>query len=122
MSDAALPTRKHYDLEDRTCEFAKRCRAFIKALPRTLANIEDARQLVRSSGSVAANYIEANESISKKDFAFRIKIARKEAKESRLWLRLCEIGDDKARHETESLISEAVELGKIFGAILERTK
>ena len=64
----------------------------MKKLPRTLANIEDSRQLVDSSGSVGANYIEANEALSKKDFVMRIKICRKEAKESRYWLRLIDTG------------------------------
>ena len=79
---------KHYDLEERTYEFARAVRGLVKQLPRTLANIEDARQLVNASGSVGANYIEANEALSKKDFVMRIKISRKEAKESRYWLRL----------------------------------
>jgi four helix bundle protein len=77
---------KKYDLEDRTLEFAKRVRAFVKNLRKTIGNIEDGKQLIRSSGSVGANYIEANESLSKKDFILRIKICRKEAKESRYWL------------------------------------
>jgi four helix bundle protein len=59
---------KHYDLEDRTLEFARNVRAFVKKLPKTIANIEDSRQLVNASGSVGANYIEANEALSKKDF------------------------------------------------------
>jgi four helix bundle protein len=79
---------KPYDLEERTLKFAKDVRAFVKKLPKTVANIEDSRQLVKASGSVRANYIEANESISKKNFIFRIKICRKESKESRYWLRL----------------------------------
>src|SRR3989344_7033958 len=77
---------KQYDLEDRTLNFAKRVREFVKKLPKTTANFEDINQLIRSSGSVGANYIEANESFSKKDFILRIKISRKEAKESRYWL------------------------------------
>ncbi len=70
-----------YDLEDRTFIFAQNVRVFGKQLPKTLANIEDTKQVVRASGSVGANYIEANESLSKKDFLMRIKICRKEAKE-----------------------------------------
>ena len=50
-----------YDLEDRTLKFARGCRRFVKQLPRTIGNIEDGRQLIKSSGSVGANYIEANE-------------------------------------------------------------
>jgi len=72
---------KRFDLEDRTYAFAKHYRAFIKTLAKTIGNIEDARQLVRSSGSIGANYIEANESWSKKDFVLRIKTCRKEAGE-----------------------------------------
>ena len=54
-----------YGLEERTFEFARRCRAFVRGLPRTVTTEDDARQLVRSSGSVAANYIEANEALSR---------------------------------------------------------
>ena len=69
-----------YDLEDRTLDFARRIRTFIKKLSRTIGNIEDGKQLVRCSGSVGANYIEANEALGKKDFMMRIRISRKEAK------------------------------------------
>mgnify|MGYP001596983445 CR=1 FL=1 len=74
---------KKYDLEERTFNFAKDVRSFVGQLPRTIQSIEDIKQLIRSSGSVGANYIEANESLGKKDFSMRIKISRKEAKESR---------------------------------------
>jgi hypothetical protein len=74
--------KKPYDLEKRTYEFAKNVRIFIKKLPRTVSNIEDSKQVIRSSGSIGANYIEANEALGKKDFNMRIKISRKEAKES----------------------------------------
>ncbi|MGM5469407.1 four helix bundle protein [Flavobacteriaceae bacterium LMO-SS05] len=79
---------KIYDLEERTYLFAKDCRLLIQKLPRTISNINDGKQLVKSSGSIAANYIEANEKLGDKDFKFRLKIARKEAKESVLWLKL----------------------------------
>jgi four helix bundle protein len=72
---------KLYDLEDRTFIFAQKVRAFVKEIPRTLANIEDGKQVIKASGSVGANYIEANESFSNKDFIMRIKICRREAKE-----------------------------------------
>jgi four helix bundle protein len=82
---------KKYDLEDRTLEFAKRTISFINKLQKSLANVEIARQLVRSAGSVGANYIEANESLSKKDFLMRIKICRKEEKESCYWLKTSDL-------------------------------
>jgi four helix bundle protein len=86
--------KPRYDLEDRTYRFAKRTRDFVRRLPRTICNLEDVRQLARSSGSVGANYIEANETLSRKDFRMRIKICRKEAKESAFHLRLLYTGGD----------------------------
>ena len=62
-----------YDLEERTYQFAKAVRIFVKTLPKTIANIEDGKQLIKASGSVGANYIEANEALNKKDFKMRIK-------------------------------------------------
>ncbi len=114
---------KQYDLEDRTFEFAKRCRIFIKNLPKTIGNIEDGKQLVRSSGSVGANYIEANESFSKKDFVLRAKISRKEVKESRYWLRLVDINiGNNLEEERKGLIKEATELMNIFGSIIRKSE
>ena len=113
---------KRYDLEERTFLFARDVRAFIKCLGRTLANIEDAKQLIRSSGSVGANYIEANEALSKKDFVLRIKICRKEAKESRYWLRLLEVAESENQRTREVLMQESQELTNIFGAILRKSE
>ena len=114
---------KRYDLDERTLRFARDVRAFIKTLPRTLANDEDARQLVRASGSVGANYIEANDSLSKKDFVMHIKISRKEAKESRYWLRLLDTAGRESSEETRgSLVREATELMNIFGAIVRKSE
>ena len=93
---------KRYDLEERTYEFARRVRAFMKLLNKTLANIEDAKQVIRASGSVGSNYIEANEALGNKDFLMRIKICRKEAKESRFFLRLIDTGDNGHRAGTAS--------------------
>lgn len=112
-----------YDLEDRTFIFVQEVRAFAKQIPRTIANIEDTKQVVRASGSVGANYIEANESVSKKDFVMRIKICRKEPKESRYWLRLIDPGDDPiVKKRKDDLIQEATELTSIFGAILRKSE
>ncbi|MDP3312688.1 four helix bundle protein [Lutibacter sp.] len=114
---------KTYDLEERTFQFAKEIRLFIKNLDKTIANFEDAKQVIRSSGSIGANYIEANESLSKKDFIYRIKISRKEAKESIYWLRLInETNKIPSNNKPEELIQESTELKKIFSAILEKSK
>jgi four helix bundle protein len=117
-----MPTNDHskpYDLEDRTFEFARASRAFVKKVPRTIANIEDAKQFIRASGSIGANYIEANESIGKKDFVMKIRICRREAKESRYWLRLLDV-DGKFEKQRQQLTTEAHELMNIFGAILRK--
>jgi four helix bundle protein len=112
-----------YDLEDRTFLFAKDVRIFIKTLPYSIANEEDGRQLIKSSGSVGANYIEANESLSKKDFVFRAKISRKEAKESSYWLKLIlETNDLKNGDEAKRLLNESIELKKILSSIIEKSK
>lgn len=114
---------KPYDLEERTFLFAKEVAFFISRLPKTLPNIEYSRQVVRSSGSVGANYIEANEALGKKDFAMRIRICRKEAKESAYWLRLIvSVNEDGCADECTKLLKEAIELKKIFSAILEKSK
>jgi len=117
-----IENSKRYDLEERTLRFAKEVIEFVTTLPKTVANIEMMKQLIRSSGSVGSNYIEANEALSKKDFAVRIKICRKEAKESRYWLRLIEVREEDAEKRRQSLINEATELMKIFGSIVEKTK
>jgi four helix bundle protein len=114
---------KQYDLEDRTYEFARRVRAFVKTLPRTICNIEDVKQVVRSSGSVGANYIEANEALSKKDFRMRIRISRKESKEPRYWLRLLDTHDTAAQNvERDKLVQESSELTRILSAILQKSQ
>jgi four helix bundle protein len=117
-----ISNSKIYDLEERTFQFAKNTSFFCRKLPKTITNIEYIKQLVRSSGSVGANYIEANESFSKKDFKMRIKICRKEAKESAYWLRLIkENNNNEFETEASSLSQEANELKKIFSAIVEKS-
>jgi len=113
---------KQYDLEDRTLAFAKEVRQFVRNLYKDIANIEDGKQLIKASGSVGANYIEANEALSKKDFVMRIKICRKEAKESRFWLRLVQTQDPVNERKRKELENEATELMNIFGAILRKSQ
>lgn len=116
-------TRRVFDLEQRTFEFAGRVRRFVKRLRLGVSNIDDARQVVRSSGSIGANYIEANEALSRKDFAMRLRIARKEAKETRYWLRLMDVGDDvELLGERDTLAQESHELMCILAAILREAQ
>jgi four helix bundle protein len=92
-------------------------------LPKTISNIEDVKQLIRASGSVGSNYIEANDSLSKKDFVMRVKICRKEAKESRFWLRLLYIdGKPETATSRDKLVQESTELMNIFGSILRKSE
>lgn len=120
-SNQTIMSRRIYDLEERTFLFAKSCTKLINQISKTLANVEIARQLVRASGSVGANYIEANESLSKKDFLYRIKICRKEAKESGYWIKLLDLRDELIP-DAEILIKELIELTKIFGSIVHKAQ
>lgn len=111
-----------YDLEERTFEFARAVRLFVKTLPRTIANVEDVKQLIRSSGSVGANYREASEALIKKEFLMRIRISRKEAKESGYWLRVIrETNSLNNAGEADRLLGEAGELMKILSAIAAKS-
>ena len=101
---------KQYDLEERTFTFARDCRTFVKKLPKNVVNLK-------------MDTSEANEALSKKDFVHRVKICKKESKESRLWLRLVDVSDNQfLDKERRRLIKEATELMKIFGSIIEKSK
>jgi len=113
---------KIYNLEERTFKFAKNTRETLKQIPIKIIVLNDIKQVLRSSGSIGANYIEANESLSKKDFIMKIKICRKEAKESKYWFNLIIIHDYPGKQQLLELIDEADELTKIFGSILEKSK
>ncbi len=115
--------KKPYDLEERTFQFAKVVALFVKKISQNVSNTEYSKQVVRSSGSVGANYIEANECLGKKDFLMRVKISRKEAKESSFWLRLIiETNDEKITKEGMLLFKESEELKKIFSSIIVKSQ
>ena len=115
--------RPPFDLEQRTSQFARRVRQFVKRLRLGVSNLDDARQVVRSSGSIGANYIEANESLGRKDFLMRLRIARKEAKETRYWLTLIDVCDDvELLQERDVLAQESHELMCIVAAILRKSE
>lgn len=114
---------KKYDLEERTLQFAKKVGDMCRSLSKDLVDLEYCKQLIRSSASIGANYIEANEALSKKDFLMRVKICRKEAKETVYWLDLlngarCDENGQKIKKLTE----EATELMKIFGSIVIKSQ
>jgi four helix bundle protein len=111
---------KPYRLEERTEIFAKDILKFCKTIPSGIENNEIKSQLVRSAGSIGANYIEANEALGKKDFSFRIKICRKEAKETGYWLRLLLTINPLQEYKINELLQESRELMSIFGAVLKK--
>ena len=113
-----IDLNKRYDLKERTFLFAKNVITYVDRLPQKVSGIEIGRQLIRSAGSVGANYIEADEALSKKDFIMRIKICKKEAKESRYWLELSIPRAEEHKLKTH-LIDESTQLIKIFATILK---
>ncbi|MFQ5797140.1 MAG: four helix bundle protein [Bacteroidota bacterium] len=118
-----VSSRRVFDLEERSFTFAKNVALFCRTLAKTSSNIEYAKQLIRSSASIGANYTEANDSLGKKDFMMRIKICRRESKESGYWLRLIrDTNADDFIGAASMLINETVELKKIFSSILQRVK
>ncbi len=114
--------RRIYDLEQRCLVFAKNVVLYTANLKRSVSNLEFSKQLIRSSASVGANYVEANDALGKKDFGLRIKTCRKEAKEAAYWLALIieTNTEEQVKNDGESLRSEAVQLKKIFSAILNK--
>ncbi|HLX12228.1 MAG TPA: four helix bundle protein [Bacteroidota bacterium] len=113
--------KQKFDLDERTFRFAKDVATLCKSLPRNITNAEYVKQVVRSSGSVGANYLEANEAISKKDRVFRFRICRKEIRETIYWLRLLEsTNTDEYRNRLQSLTGEADQLIRIFATIIAK--
>lgn len=112
---------KIYNLEERIYVFAREYRILVKSLPKCINNIEDGRQLVRSSGSTGANYIEANEKLGDKDFLMRARIARKEAKESHYWLKLLLDMNPSSKEFIEELKTESLKIKKILSAIINKS-
>jgi four helix bundle protein len=113
---------KIYDLEDRTLEFGKRIIHLSKALPKNTVNYTLVDQLTRSGTSLGANYREANETETKKDFLFRMRICRKEGKETIYWLNLIIEANQEFADRIKPLLRETTELVKIFAAIIEKSK
>lgn len=115
-------TTKPYDLEERTLEYAKRIIRMTKVLPRTTVNRRLVDQVVRSGTSIGANYREANETETKKDFLFRMRITRKEAKETTYWLKLITEANPDLEVRIAPLLEETEELLKICAAIIEKSR
>jgi four helix bundle protein len=112
---------KRDDLCERTERFAQDVRHWIRSAPRTESNREDLKQLVRASGSVAANQIEAANALGDRDRLMKFRICRKEAREAGLWLRLMHGGDDTAIiAERTRLEDESRQLMRIYSTIIRK--
>jgi len=109
-----------FDLEERTAAFGEQVVGFAKRIRVTPVNTPLISQLVRAATSVGANYCEANDCCSKKDFRHKISICRKEAKETKHWLRMVAASEDELRRDARKLWQEAKELNMIFSAILRK--
>ncbi len=107
-----------FNLENRTLQFAKQIIVLCKLLPNNTVNFKLVDQLIRSSGSIGANYREANDSLGKKDFIHRLRIARKESKETIFWLEL--IKEANSKIEIDLLIDECNQLRNILSAIINK--
>ena len=118
----APSTKRKYDLQERTLDFSKRIIHLCKALPKSGVNFKLIDQLIRSGTSIGANYREANETETKKDFQYRIRICRKEAKETVYWLQLIIEANPELRKRIDDLVKETQELVKIFAAIVSKSK
>lgn len=113
---------KYKELEDRTLKFSKDIIHLCNKLPKNTINFEIIKQIVRSACSVGANYREANEALGKKDFTHRLRISRKEAKETTYWLEILLESNQPFEVEIEKLLDEACQLRNILSAIIEKTK
>lgn len=111
---------KKYDLEERTAKFGESVIEFVKTLERNDVNHQLVSQVVRSSTSIGANYMEADGAESGKDFKHKIAICKKEAKETRHWLRMLAKANSNQADNCRKLWQEAHELALIFSAILRK--
>lgn len=108
----------NYDLEERTAKFGEEIIKFIKKIPKKTENLSIINQLIKSGTSIGANYCEALEAESKKDFSHKISISKKETRETKFWLRMVAVSEDSLKEESRVLWQEAKELNLIFGKIV----
>ena len=113
---------KNFDLEKRSTDFAKEIVRLCRSIKNDSINSRIFSQLVGSSGSIGANYREANDSLGKKDFIMRLKISRKETKEVLHWLEILLEANPSVQNIIEKLMKEATELRNILSAIIIKSE
>jgi four helix bundle protein len=121
MSKAEAPRQgRKYDLEERTALFGETVIAFAKKVPRNVVTLPLINQFVRAGTSVGANYCEADDAVSRKEFRCKIGTCKKEARETKYWLRMIAAAEESMKVEARLLWQEAKELHLIFAAILRK--
>jgi four helix bundle protein len=124
-NDQSIPNsinpKQNYDLEERTEKFAQNIIIFLRKIPDTTIIKPLKSQLIRSGTSIGANYCEADEANSKKDFVNKIAIAKKETKETKYWIKLISFTVPDFKEEAKVLWQEAQELNLIFAAIIRKS-
>lgn len=113
---------KKYDLEERTAKFGEEIIKFANKIPKSVITLPIISQLIRAGTSVGANYSEADDAESGKDFNHKIGICKKEARESKHWLRMISVATPEIENESKILWQEAKELNLIFNAIVRKLK
>jgi len=115
-------TSKKFDLEERTAKFGENVIKFCKEIPKDSINSSIINQLVRSATSIGANYCEADDAESRKDFKHKLGICKKESRETKHWLRMIATAYSDKKEKARILWQEAKELNLIFNAIINSTK
>lgn len=121
LRDGETVTERAYNLVERTARFGEMVIRFCKKVPRNAVNTPLISQLVRAGTSVGANYCEADDAVSKKDFKHKIGTCRKEAKETKHWLRMVACAEDALKPQARTVWREARELHLIFCATYNRS-
>jgi len=123
ISSTPTQQRQTTDLTGRTIAFATSVRSFIKKLPKSIANLHDTRQLIRSSSSIGARYVEASEAQNPRDFLRLMLFSLISARESSYWLLVIDTGDyERAQQEREALVKEAQSLQRIMGSLVSKAR
>ncbi len=120
LTPADAPKNRKYDLEERTARFGEAVIAFAKKVPQNVVTLPLINQLVCAGTSIGANYCEADDAVSRKEFRVKIGTCKKESRETKFWLRMIVAAEEKMKVEARILWQEAKELHLIFAAIYRK--
>ncbi len=117
-----MEKRRSYDLEKRTSKFGEEIITFVKTVPKDVITRPLITQLIKAGTSIGANYCEANDAESKKDFCHKLGITRKESKETCFWLQMIAKACPESKQQGRILWKEAKELNLIFSSIIRKAR